>query len=245
MSAGLALICVAILLATGVTRRGDGATAWRQRRDLWHRPGRFAGAVGRGAVAARGPLGCRRASRCRSACRGSARISGIDALSAFFLVVVNLGGAAASLYALGYGRHEQAPERVLPFYPGVPRRHEPGRPRRRRLHLPVLLGVHVARLLGAGDGAPRARPRTRAPATSISSWRASARWRCCSPSACSPAPTGGYAFAAMRAGIAAADRRPRWSWRWRCSAPARRPASCRCTSGCRSPIRPRRATSRR
>ena len=41
----------------------------------------------------------------------------IDALSAFFLVVVNLGGAAASLFALGYGRHEQAPERVLPFYP--------------------------------------------------------------------------------------------------------------------------------
>ncbi|MEJ2378979.1 MAG: hydrogenase 4 subunit B, partial [Pseudolabrys sp.] len=41
----------------------------------------------------------------------------IDALSAFFLVVVNLGGAAASLYAVGYGRHEQAPQRVLPFYP--------------------------------------------------------------------------------------------------------------------------------
>jgi formate hydrogenlyase subunit 3/multisubunit Na+/H+ antiporter MnhD subunit len=41
----------------------------------------------------------------------------IDALSAFFLVVVNLGGAAASLFALGYGRHEDAPQRVLPFYP--------------------------------------------------------------------------------------------------------------------------------
>ena len=41
----------------------------------------------------------------------------LDALSAFFLVVVNLGGAAASLYALGYGKHEQAPKRVLPFYP--------------------------------------------------------------------------------------------------------------------------------
>jgi len=41
----------------------------------------------------------------------------IDALSAFFLVVVNVGGAAASLFALGYGRHEHAPERVLPFYP--------------------------------------------------------------------------------------------------------------------------------
>lgn len=41
----------------------------------------------------------------------------LDALAAFFLIVVNLGGAIASLYALGYGRHERAPERVLPFYP--------------------------------------------------------------------------------------------------------------------------------
>jgi formate hydrogenlyase subunit 3/multisubunit Na+/H+ antiporter MnhD subunit len=41
----------------------------------------------------------------------------IDALAAFFLVVVNLGGAAASLFALGYGRHEKFPGRVLPFYP--------------------------------------------------------------------------------------------------------------------------------
>lgn len=40
----------------------------------------------------------------------------IDALSAFFLIVVNLGGAAASLYALGYGQHEAAPHRVLPFF---------------------------------------------------------------------------------------------------------------------------------
>jgi len=41
----------------------------------------------------------------------------IDALSAFFLVVVNLGGALTSLYALGYGRHERSPGRVLPFFP--------------------------------------------------------------------------------------------------------------------------------
>ena len=41
----------------------------------------------------------------------------IDALAAFFLVVVNLGGAGASLFAIGYGRHEVAPGRVLPFYP--------------------------------------------------------------------------------------------------------------------------------
>src|SRR5262249_29901108 len=41
----------------------------------------------------------------------------LDALSAFFLAVVNLGAAAASLFALGYARHEHAPRRVLPFYP--------------------------------------------------------------------------------------------------------------------------------
>jgi formate hydrogenlyase subunit 3/multisubunit Na+/H+ antiporter MnhD subunit len=41
----------------------------------------------------------------------------IDALSTVFLAVVNLGGAAASLFAIGYGRHEKAPQRVLPFVP--------------------------------------------------------------------------------------------------------------------------------
>ncbi len=41
----------------------------------------------------------------------------VDALSAFFLVVVNLGGAGASAYGIGYGRHEEEPARVLPSYP--------------------------------------------------------------------------------------------------------------------------------
>jgi len=41
----------------------------------------------------------------------------VDALAAFFLAVVNLGGAAASLYAVGYGRHETSPMRVLPLFP--------------------------------------------------------------------------------------------------------------------------------
>jgi len=41
----------------------------------------------------------------------------IDALAAFFLVVVNLGAAAASLYSIGYDRHESAPLRVRPFFP--------------------------------------------------------------------------------------------------------------------------------
>ncbi|MEO8667649.1 MAG: hydrogenase 4 subunit B [Bauldia sp.] len=41
----------------------------------------------------------------------------IDALSALFLLVINLGGASASLYGLGYGEHETEAARVLPFYP--------------------------------------------------------------------------------------------------------------------------------
>ena len=40
----------------------------------------------------------------------------LDALAAFFLVVVNLGAATSSLYGLGYGRHESTPHRVLPFF---------------------------------------------------------------------------------------------------------------------------------
>lgn len=41
----------------------------------------------------------------------------LDVLSAFFLAVVNLGGAAASAYAIGYGAHDKSPMRVAPFYP--------------------------------------------------------------------------------------------------------------------------------
>ena len=41
----------------------------------------------------------------------------IDSLTAFFLVIVNLGAAAASLFAIGYGQHESSPHRVLPIYP--------------------------------------------------------------------------------------------------------------------------------
>jgi formate hydrogenlyase subunit 3/multisubunit Na+/H+ antiporter MnhD subunit len=41
----------------------------------------------------------------------------LDSLAAFFLIVIALGSGAASLYGLGYGRHEHAPLRVLPFFP--------------------------------------------------------------------------------------------------------------------------------
>jgi len=41
----------------------------------------------------------------------------LDALSTYFLAVVGFGSFAASLFALGHGEHEEAPRRVLPFYP--------------------------------------------------------------------------------------------------------------------------------
>ena len=40
----------------------------------------------------------------------------LDALSATFIVIVNVAIALSSLYALGYGREEKEPARVLPFY---------------------------------------------------------------------------------------------------------------------------------
>lgn len=41
----------------------------------------------------------------------------IDPLAAAFLAIVNFGALAASVYAIGYGRHEASPGRVTPFYP--------------------------------------------------------------------------------------------------------------------------------
>jgi hydrogenase-4 component B len=41
----------------------------------------------------------------------------LDALSAYFLIVVNLLAAIVAIYALGYGGHEPEPGRVLPAYP--------------------------------------------------------------------------------------------------------------------------------
>jgi hydrogenase-4 component B len=41
----------------------------------------------------------------------------LDALAAFFLVVINLGAAAASLFAIGYVEHLPHPARVVPLFP--------------------------------------------------------------------------------------------------------------------------------
>jgi formate hydrogenlyase subunit 3/multisubunit Na+/H+ antiporter MnhD subunit len=41
----------------------------------------------------------------------------IDELSAFFALLLNLAAALISLFALGYGRHDAEPGRILPLYP--------------------------------------------------------------------------------------------------------------------------------
>jgi hydrogenase-4 component B len=41
----------------------------------------------------------------------------LDALAAAFLAIINIGSAGASAFGIGYGRHEIAPGRVLPFFP--------------------------------------------------------------------------------------------------------------------------------
>ena len=41
----------------------------------------------------------------------------LDPLSAGFLVVIDLSALFASIYAIGYGRHEREARRILPFYP--------------------------------------------------------------------------------------------------------------------------------
>ncbi len=75
----------------------------------------------------------------------------IDALASFFMIVVNLGGAAASLFALGYGHHEETPQRILPFYPAYLAGIESGCTVRRCLQFSGGVGVHVADVLGAGN----------------------------------------------------------------------------------------------
>ena len=112
----------------------------------------------------------------------------VDALSAFFLVVVNLGAALASLYGLGYGRSEPAPERVLPFFPAFLAGMNLVLDRRRRLHVSPVLGVHVALLLGAGDGASsRGRQRARRLRLPLDGELRHCS-RCCSHSPCWRAP---------------------------------------------------------
>ena len=167
----------------------------------------------------------------------------LDALSAYFLAVVGLGSFAASLFALGYGQHEEAPQRVLPFYPAF------------------LAGMTL--VLIADDAF-----------TFLVSWEfmSLSSWALVMAHHRNPdnvragyvylvmagfgtlalllafgllaGPNGGYAFADIRNG------RPPAALAalvliLTLAAPARRRASCRFMSGCRSPTRLRRAMFRR
>ena len=168
----------------------------------------------------------------------------LDALSSFFIAVIDLGAAAASFYALGYGRHEQAPERVLPFYPAflagmglVPLADDAFA----FLFVWEFMSLASWALVMAHHREPGERSRRlrlsadgelrhcRAAARLRPARRRRRRYQSSPPCGC----------------VAEPRRRDRSvpSSRW--SAPDRRRAWRRCTSGCRSPIPPRRAMSRR
>src|SRR5919106_2338457 len=117
MPVSVLLWCVAVLLAVALSgvalARRPGASQWVYGASLAGCLVAFAAALaqlvagGAGAPALTLPLGL----------PWLGAHFRLDPLAAFFLAVVNLGGAAASLYGLGYGRHEPAPHRVLPFFP--------------------------------------------------------------------------------------------------------------------------------
>ena len=104
-----------------------------------------------------------RRSSCRSGCRGSARISASTRSRRSFLSSSISAAPRLASTALATAGHEHAPERVLPFFPAFLAGHEsrarsPTTPTRFLL----VVGVHVDRVVGAGDGPPsRGRQRAR------------------------------------------------------------------------------------
>ncbi len=158
----------------------------------------------------------------------------VDPLAAFFLIVVNLGSAAASLYALGYGRHEPAPHRVLPFFPAF----------LAGMNLVVLaddaftflLSWEFMSLSSWALVMAHHRVRENVRAAYVYLIMASFGTLCLLLAfALLAGVDGAYGFEAMRTHQAGPT----------IAAPARRPAWCHSMSGCRSPIRQRPATCRR
>src|SRR5262245_57312027 len=116
MSVVVALACVAVLFATAVAAVAIGRAA-NARRTVYGAS--LAASLVLLAVALVQLIGGQAPAAVRMPL-GLPWLSAhfrLDALAAFFLAVANLGTAGASLFALGYGRHEPAPLRVLPFYP--------------------------------------------------------------------------------------------------------------------------------
>jgi formate hydrogenlyase subunit 3/multisubunit Na+/H+ antiporter MnhD subunit len=114
MPLDFALLCIGALLGVG-----PAALYWRDREDVsrlvYGVTGGLCAAIFLAAVVPRGahalssvlPLGL----------PWLGMHFRLDPLSAFFLAVISLAGAAASAYAIGYGAHEKNPMRVLPFFP--------------------------------------------------------------------------------------------------------------------------------
>src|SRR5579871_353163 len=164
----------------------------------------------------------------------------IDALSAFFLVLVNLGAAAASLYGLGYGRVEHSPDRVRPFFPAF----------LAGMNLVLLADDAYSFLLSwefmslASWALVMVHHRDERTARAGYVYLVMASFGTLAlfvAFALLAGPAGSYGFEAIRAAPASprSPSPPLWSGR------GRRRASRRCMSGCRSPTRRRRAMSRR
>ena len=165
----------------------------------------------------------------------------LDPLAAAFLVVVNLGGATASLYGLGYGRHEAEPGRVLPFFPAF----------LGGMNLVVLADDAFTFLLTwefmslTSWALVMAHHRQPGNARAGYIYLLMASLGTLSlllAFGLLAGPAGGYTFDAIRNTPALHACCLRGARAGACSVPARRPGSCRFTSGCRSRILPRRAT---
>ena len=123
MIAARAVRCIVLLLGLAVA---GGSLARRQsgRHDrLRRQPGHLIGlAADRAALARRRAIA---RHPCRSACPGSARISASIRSPRSSCSWSDLGSAGASLYALGYGRHEARTAARPAVLSGLPRRPEP------------------------------------------------------------------------------------------------------------------------
>ena len=154
------------------------------------------------------------------------------------------GGATTSLYGIGYGRREESPLRVLPFYPAF----------LAGMNL-VLLADDAFTFLMSWEFMSLAswaivmthhREPANARAAYIYLLMASfGTLRLLLAFGLLAGAEGGYAFAVMRAVTHAPAIAGLAVVLVLISAPARRPVWCRCTSGCRWRIRRRPATFRR
>jgi len=154
---------------------------------------------------------------------------GFDSLSAAFAVIINVAISIVSGYAIGYGAHAREPRRVLPFYAAFIA----------GMNLVLLARDAFSFLVGWE-------------LMSLTSWALvlsyhtaaeNRRWRCCSPSDCSPAQAA--VMPSTRCGTHPLQSPLRWCSHSRSSGQAPRRGWCRCTPGYRWRTPRPRATCRR